>query len=104
MTNQEALDIFVSCATLDCEHCNMSFRGCEDKPRFNEMRDMVISALEKQIPKKPIIKPWSPARCPSCGNELSTHHGDGYYAHRTFMDYCDNKDCLQRLDWRNEDE
>lgn len=65
---------------------------------------LAISALEKQIPKKPIIKPWSPARCPSCGNKLSTHHGDGYYTHRTFMDYCDNKDCLQRLDWGDEDE
>jgi hypothetical protein len=53
MTNQEVLDIFVSCATLDCEHCNMSFRGCEDKSRFNEMRDMAISALEKQVAKKP---------------------------------------------------
>lgn len=68
----------------------------------NLVINTVISALEKQIPKKPIIKPWSPARCPSCGNELSTYYRDGYYAHRTFMDYCDNKDCLQRLDWRNE--
>ena len=99
MTNQEALDIFVSCATLDCEHCNMSFRGCEDKPRFNEMRDMVISALEKQIPKKPKVmkttlvgeKFWW--YCGHCG--ASRHTG----SKANYCGYCGGK-----VDWRNEDE
>ena len=63
-----------------------------------------ISALEKQMPKKPIIKLYRPALCPTCGNELSIHHSDGYYRHKTFMGHCDNEDCLQRLDWGNEDE
>ena len=105
MTNQEALDIFVSCATLDCEHCNMSFRGCEDKPRFNEMRDMVISALEKQIPKKPVkrtinnpvkignvtfSKGTSVYKCPNCGGLI------------TYYKYCCS--CGQAIDWRNNDE
>ena len=89
MTNQEALDIFVSCATLDCEHCNMSFRGCEDKPRFNEMRDMVISALEKQIPKNVIIENgWK--YCPACYACLNDDYG-------TETNYC--SDCGQRLEW-----
>ena len=94
MTNQEVLDIFVSCATLDCEHCNMSFRGCEDSTRFNEMRDMVISALEKQVAKKPIkdrkqeIRYTSSYSCPSCGDGFT---GTG------IADYCYH--CGQKLDW-----
>lgn len=61
--------------------------------------DTAIEALEKQIPKKPIIKPWSPAICPSCGEELSISLGDGYYSHRIILTHCPNLECLQRLDW-----
>lgn len=111
MNKQELLDIFVSCATLDCEHCNMSFRGCENKPRFNEMRDMVISALEKQIPKKPIEEEKqysedygfnSDILCPVCNNYI------GYYTEAMckpeYMQYCN--ECGQRIDndWSGEDE
>lgn len=56
-------------------------------------------ALEKQIPKKPIIKPWSPATCPSCGEELSISLGDGYYKHGVHLTHCPNLKCLQQLDW-----
>ena len=63
--------------------------------------DTAIEALEKQIPKKPIIKPWSPATCPSCGEELSISLGDGYYSHRIILTHCPNLECLQRLDWRD---
>ena len=61
--------------------------------------DTAIEALEKQIPKKPIIKPWSPAICPSCGEELSISLGDGYYSHRIILTHCPNLECLQQLDW-----
>ena len=89
MTNQEVLDIFVSCATLACEYCNMSFRGCEDKPRFNEMRDMVISALEKQIPKK-----TTPIQC----EELEYMCECGYkYTYSFKPNYCCY--CGQKLNW-----
>lgn len=64
---------------------------------------MAISALEKQMPKKPIIKPWSPAICPSCGEELSISLGDGYYSHRVHLTHCPNLECLQRLDWGEEE-
>lgn len=30
-----------------------------------------LESLEKQISKRPVIKPWNPALCPSCGMELS---------------------------------
>lgn len=68
-----------------------------------EALNMAISALEKQIPKKPIIKPWSPAICPSCGEELSISLGDGYYSHRIILTHCPNLECLQRLDWGDEE-
>ncbi len=57
---------------------------------------MAIQALEKQIPTKPIIEKWSPARCPSCGAELSESLGDGYYKHWEDKEVCG---CGQLLDW-----
>ena len=64
-----------------------------------EIMDITIEALEKQIPKKVQIKRWTPARCPSCGVELSESCGDGYYRHPTFLEVCPNVECCQRLDW-----
>lgn len=58
-----------------------------------------IEALEKQLPKKVEVEEWSPARCPSCGTELSESSGDGHYMHQTFLKRCPNVDCGQRLDW-----
>jgi hypothetical protein len=58
--------------------------------------NMAIQALEKQVPKKPVIKEWSPARCPTCGAELSEDMGDGYYKHWYSKKVCD---CGQKLDW-----
>lgn len=61
--------------------------------------DMAIETLGKQIPKKPILEPWSPAICPSCGEELSGSLGDGYYKHYIHLERCPNIECSQRLDW-----
>ena len=77
---------------------------CGEKLIFTEEEryealNTAIEALEKQIPKKPIIKPWSPAICPSCGEELSISLGDGYYSHRIILTHCPNLECLQQLDW-----
>lgn len=66
---------------------------------FQDMCRTAIAALEKQIPTKVNISSWNPARCPSCGEELSEHLGDGYYRHRTFLEVCPNPECCQRLDW-----
>lgn len=79
------------------EYCN---------PVHNETLDLAIGlyetaieALEKQLPQKVEVKEWSPARCPSCGTELSESLGDGYYMHPTFLKRCPNVDCSQLLDW-----
>lgn len=64
--------------------------------------EKVRDAVERQKPKHPIIEPWNPARCPTCGEPLSEHWGDGHYRHRTFLKRCTNLDCAQRLDWSEE--
>ena len=71
-----------------------------DKLSFAAIK-MAIQALGKQIPKRPIIKPWNPALCPSCGMELSESIGDGYYKHWVGMKRCE---CGQELTWRNKGE
>ena len=56
-------------------------------------------AVEKQRPKKIIIKSYCPTVCPTCGNELSTSLGDGYYKHPTFLEICPK--CGQAIQWEN---
>ena len=58
-----------------------------------------INALEKQLPKKPIKRQWSPSECPSCNADLSELVGDGYYKDWVTLKFCD---CGQKLDWREE--
>lgn len=74
---------------------------CEELDEYKQIGTLeeVRDAVEKQKPKHPIISPWSPAICPTCGEELSEHIGDGYYRHRTFLERCPNIECAQRLDW-----
>lgn len=64
-----------------------------------EYYETAIEALEKKLPQKVEVKEWSPARCPSCGTELSESLGDGYYMHPTFLKRCPKVDCSQLLDW-----
>lgn len=63
--------------------------------------EVVIKALEKQIPKKPLVEAWSPALCPCCNAELSESIGDGYYKHYKGLKICD---CGQSLDWSEVEE
>lgn len=54
-------------------------------------------AVEKQKPKKIIIRNWNPTKCPTCGHELSTSLGDGYYKHPIFLERC--PECGQAIQW-----
>lgn len=54
-------------------------------------------AVEKQKPKKVIIKPWEPSICPTCGMELSKSLGDGYYKHWMNLRRCTR--CGQKIQW-----
>ena len=54
-------------------------------------------AVDKQKPKKIIIEPYRPAKCPTCDHELSTSLGDGYYKHPIFLERC--PECGQAIQW-----
>lgn len=56
-------------------------------------------AREKQRTKKIIIRDWNPTKCPTCGHELSTSLGDGYYKHPIFLERC--PECGQAIQWDN---
>lgn len=74
-------------------------RGLHENGYVKIANDMAIAALGKQIPKRPIIKPRSPALCPSCGTELSDFECDGYYTHWKGLTMCE---CGQKLSWEVE--
>ena len=67
-----------------------------------ESMEMIVQALEKQIPKKVKIQQWTYTKC-DCGYEFSKHNGDGYYSilHENKTKYC--PDCGQKLDWSEEE-
>jgi hypothetical protein len=63
---------------------------------LQEAIDTAMDALEKQIPKKPIMRPYTSAICPACKIELSESKGDGYYSHPYTLKICN---CGQKLKW-----
>lgn len=67
-----------------------------------ENMELIVQALEKQIPKKVKIEQWIYTKC-DCGYEFSRHHGDGYYSIpiENKTKYCPN--CGQAIDWGNEE-
>ena len=77
-----------SCAEKALEELNQ-YRAIGTVSEFRELK-------EKATAKKVIIKPWNPAKCPSCGASLSESLGDGYYRHHVLKARCD---CGQFLDW-----
>ena len=118
MTENEAIKIATHCLGVQAEQ-----EVCEECPVYREsgivckeIARTVITALkeiqryreigtveecreavEKQNPKKIIIRNWRPTFCPTCGHELSTSLGDGYYKYPTFLKRCPN--CGQAIQW-----
>ena len=79
--------------------CDTSW-GCS----FENVYGMAIQALEKQIPKKPIMKQYFKDMeeeyfcCPTCGEILTDRiPGDN----KAFYFHCMN--CGQKLDWSDEE-
>ena len=70
----------------------------------NEILDAAIKALEKQIPKKPIMKPYFEDMedeylcCPTCGEILTDIIPD---ENKNFYFHCLN--CGQAFDWSDEE-
>lgn len=72
----------------DGVHCDRQCEKCDLVMEVSELRDafnLAISALEKQIPKKP-----KSVFCPQCGEEFTD---DDCWS----SDYCRN--CGQAIDW-----
>ena len=81
---------------------NMSTIGLNNEAakRVVEARDMAINALEKQIPKKPIMKPYFDDMeeeylcCPTCGEALTDRIP---MDNKDFYFHCFN--CGQKFDY-----
>ena len=89
MTNQEAI------MWMETE------RDCVVEPQeLIDAFDMAISALEKQIPKKPIV-PVDTWLCPSCNESVEYQQklGDNVLYHGQY-DFCPN--CGQAIYWEGE--
>lgn len=123
MTENEALKIATHCLGVQaeqevCEECPVYIESgivCKEIARtaISALKEMqqyreigtveeCREAVEKQKPKKIIIRDWNPTKCPTCGHELSTSLGDGYYKHPTFLKRCPK--CGQTIQWENEDD
>lgn len=70
---------------------NTSFENENEK-----LKEELASYKSKDISKKPIIKEWNPALCPTCNEELSIHLGDAVYKHHYGITICN---CGQKLKW-----
>ena len=46
MKPEDAIDLFVSCAVFDCDHCNNKYRGCAEKEKFKDFSETVVAALD----------------------------------------------------------
>ena len=117
MTGSEAIEVFKERLALIKEHY------AEEVKDYEEALEIGIQALEKQIPKKPILKhdvsvmhinrgnqphEWKRLEsdnwhCPECDSFV----GERVYVHSKVHDqrkkkYCDN--CGQKLDWESDEE
>lgn len=95
MNEQEAIEYLQSgCLGLNCEYHIRNKCGDEYELREKRKEDavnMAISALGKQIPKKPIIhRGTNRADCPTCN---ATVRG----IKEPFGNWCSK--CGQKLDW-----
>lgn len=123
MTENEAVEVLKNNYPKTCKMVNGRYQGGFDDTEcdFGQALTMAIKALkeiqqyqeigtveecreavEKQKPKKIIIKSYCPTECPACGHELSTSLGDGYYKHPTFLERC--PECGQVISWQESEE
>ena len=76
----------------------------EQIPEYYEAMKLAIKALEKQIPKKPIMKPYFDDMeeeylcCPTCGEALTDRIP---MDNKDFYFHCFN--CGQKFDWSDEE-
>ena len=65
---------------------------------YNQAIAIAINEMKKALPMKPINNgKWNAKTCPTCGEPLSEHKGDGYYTDMKSLSAC--PDCRQLLSW-----
>lgn len=98
MTEQEAIEAINGfrriCYTND-------ITGMEKARKDEEAIDMAISALEKQIPKKPIKIRYRLYVC-ECGRNLSPTFIDDDATLQMFFNFC--PECGQKVNWEGDTE
>lgn len=72
--------------------CGLNIEG----EKHEEVLNLVLKALDKQIPQKPleVVYPW--AICPSCSGSVSLENVQEYLYNQE-TSYCEH--CGQALDW-----
>ena len=103
MTNQEAKRTLekLEAAYRDLDPLALEDNSIQFVNKRIEALGMAISALEKQIPKKPKV-PFDTWVCPECGRdvEYQAKLGDNILFHGQY-DYCPK--CGQAIDWEGEE-
>ena len=114
MKPEEAIEILEEVKELDdtmyaynpayMNSLDMAIESLKEIQQYREIGTVeeCREAMEKQKPKKIIIKPYCPTKCPTCDHELSTSLGDGYYKYPTFLERCPN--CGQVIQWEDLEE
>lgn len=64
---------------------------------YSQAIDIAMDAVERRMPKTPIIELYEPAYCPNCDSILSESLGDDCFRHYRGLDMCPN--CGQVLNW-----
>ena len=105
MTSSEAIKILKKDSCYECSQGTDSPLNCEyGECRVSKATRVAIRALEKQIPKKPIMKQYFEDLedeylcCPTCGEILTDRIPDD---NKTFYFHCMN--CGQKFDWSDEE-
>ena len=105
MTESEAIKILKKDSCYECAKGTDSPLNCEYvECRVSKATRVAIQALEKQIPKKPIMKQYFEDLedeylcCPTCGEILTDRIPAD---NKTFYFYCMN--CGQKFDWSDEE-
>ena len=105
MTESEAIKILKKDSCYECSQGTDSPLNCEyGECRVSRATRVAIRALEKQIPKKPIMKQYFEDLedeylcCPTCGEILTDRIPAD---NKTFYFHCMN--CGQKFDWSDEE-
>lgn len=93
MTNKEAIEYLNN---HYMKHIKYLSASAEEVDKHNEVMDLAIEALEKQIPKNPVNYDSVPhSRCPACNNAVKVFEDTHEYHYCLY--------CGQCLDWSDEE-